>query len=139
MLLLTSCQFTKCTNKCARPNRATAADWPPFADRIGECTKGSPRQAHLSRKSPPNIGMSWHSRDLAALEKINKSIIKLNHIRSHLEHTEQGCLQKESCVKRITSIPAGEGVQTAIYGGESFHATKKQGYVPSSHPAAHIP
>lgn len=26
-----------------------------------------------------------------------------------------------------------------IYGGDSFHATKKQGYMPSSYPAAHIP
>jgi hypothetical protein len=55
---------------------------PPFADRIGERTKGSPRQAHLSQKSPPNIGMSWHSRDLVALEKINKSIIKHNQIKN---------------------------------------------------------
>ena len=88
------------------PQRLTS---PPFADRIGERTKGSPRQAHPSRKSPPNIGMSWHSRDLTALEKINKSIIKLNQIKNSPLVEKSRLSTKESRVKRITSILAGEG------------------------------
>ena len=83
--------------------------------------------------------MSWHSRDLIVLEKINKSIIKLNQIKNSPLVEKSRLSTKESRVKRITSILAGEGAVKGIYGGDSCHATKKQGYMPSSHPAAYIP